>query len=149
MNKLVIAIVSVLVLAGGGGAYFFLFLPQGSHAKPKEKTERTQAGHSETSETVELPEFVVNLSDKARPHYLKISVALEVPDSESAEKIREASPYLRDSMLICLSRQQYAVLLEEAGKKELKQDLLIRAQQIAEPRGAKVSGILFTSFVMD
>jgi len=141
MKKLLIPILIVILVGGGAGAYFLIF----KSSKPN----RQKVESKEQGETVELSEFIVNLSDKLRPHYLKVTLALEVPDAASAEKVKSASPYIRDAMLMTLSKQNYEALLTEDGKKGLREELLLRTQEVMKESGAKVSNILFTSFVMD
>jgi flagellar FliL protein len=141
VKKLLIPIVIAIVVGGGVGGYF-LFAKK-PHAEAKEVK---QEGHGKT---VELEEFVVNLSDKIRPHYLKVTIALEAPGEADIEKLKEATPYIRDVALMILTKRKYEDLLTEEGKCALKQELLTRIQEVAEKRGTKVSSILFTSFVMD
>ena len=144
MNKKLLLIILVVVLmAGGGGGYFFF--SKGASAKQTEKKVETE----KSSTTLELPEFVVNLQDKLRSHYLKAIVVLEISGGGESEKLKELTPYLRDVVITTLSKQEYDVLLTEQGKSELKRELLVRVQKVADKADAKVSSVLFTSFVMD
>jgi flagellar basal body-associated protein FliL len=141
MKKLVLLLLPVLLLAGGAGAYFTL----SKSAKPHKKAGAAQA----PAETVTLDEFVANLADLARPHYLKLTLALEVDGGKAQEKVKEAGPYLRDVILMTLCKQKYADLLSEAGKRSLKRELLASVGRVLEKRETNVTDILFTSFVMD
>ena len=146
MSKKLLLIILVVVLMGGGGGGYFIFSKSAS-AKQTEKKAETEKTRTKL-ELLELPEFVVNLQDKLRSHYLKTTVVLEISGGGS-EKLKELTPYLRDAVITTLSRQEYELLLTERGKSELKRELLVCIQKLADKADAKVSNVLFTSFVMD
>lgn len=145
-NVIIILLVAIILLLGVGG--YFLFAKSGNSAYAESEPETPKY----PAETVELPEFIVNLADKGRPHYLKATIVIEVRGPESHEKVKHFGPYIRDRMLSTLSKQNYQDLLTQQGKDQLRTELLHCTQQVLnrdEDSELEVSDILFTSFVMD
>lgn len=123
-NKLML-IIGMLVAAGGsGGATYFLTRPKEpppgaaaegkpAKAKPAEGAEDDDDGEEAGAEeggkehpVVNLPPFLVNLGDDFNdPHYLKVSVAVEVDgEGEEAGKAFEGkAPRVRGAVLMYLS----------------------------------------------
>jgi flagellar protein FliL len=140
MKKLIFLV--LLLLLAGGGTMLFLKI---TGAGKKHKKEVVIKPH----ETLELPEFVVNLADVGRPHYLKATITLEIEGKGVSEKMKESTPYVRDSLITILSKHHYTELLTLEGKNQLRTELLRGAQSSTEHDAPPVTGILFTSFVMD
>jgi flagellar protein FliL len=141
--KKILIIVIIVVIAGGAGAFFAL---SKSHGKKTSKQPKEGLG-----ETVALdPEFVVNLADQEPTHYLKISITLEIePAAGSKEKVEKATPFVRDAMVMALSKHKYKTLLTDAGKQSLKKELLTCASKPLGEEGIKVRNVLIPSFVME
>lgn len=123
-NKLLL-IVGMLVAAGGsGGATYFLTRPKeappGQEAKVASKAHAPSEGSAEDDDdgesaaeeggkehpVVNLPPFLVNLGDDFNePHYLKVSVAVEVDGEgeEAAKSFEGKSARVRGAVLMFLS----------------------------------------------
>jgi len=146
MSKKTVVLVAILMLVGGWlGAYTM-------HKKSSPKQEvKFDARIDREIETIELPEFTINLADTNRQHYLKTTIALAVigEGKEISEKVKKVTPYIRDAMVIELSRQNYQVLLTELGKKKLRLQLAECAKRHLVKEDIRLDKILFTSFVMD
>jgi flagellar FliL protein len=144
MKKSLLIIIILVVLLGGGGA-FFLVSTMGK-GKKKEAPKVPPV-------TVKMDEFIANLADKSEPHYIKLSLALEVEgeggEEQVAEEIKELTPSIRDSAMMILSQQKYHDLLSEEGKTALKEQLQEAFQEILEEKDLKVTNILFTDLVLD
>ena len=131
-----------LVVLGGAFLYMRPHLGARSKAKPAPAAETERA-------TVELEEFTVNLADSDRPHYVKVTVALEVTDDKTAKEIEEKLlARARDAIIMALSRQYFADLNTAAGKQTLKRQLAAAVNEAMPPGTGKVTDILFTSLVM-
>jgi flagellar basal body-associated protein FliL len=146
MSKKTVVLVAILMLVGGwAGAYTML-----KKSSPKQEV-KFDARIDREIETIELPEFTINLADTNRQHYLKTTIALAVigEGKEISEKVKKVTPYIRDAMVIELSRQNYQVLLTELGKKKLRLQLAECAKRHLVKEDIRLDKILFTSFVMD
>lgn len=136
--KLILVVLIAAVI--GGGAFYKLSGAGKKHAHQEIKG---------PTETIELPEFVVNLADINRPHYLKITIAVEVEGEGAGEKVKEVTPHIRDAVITVLGRYMYSTLLTAGGKTHLRQELLRCARRSLEPEEITVSNVLITAFVMD
>lgn len=139
---IIVAVVLVLVLAAGA----FTFSKMGGKSAGK---------HKKAAKTVELTEwaldeFIVNLADVAEPHYLKVSLVLEIEGGAKAKggegggNPQEARA--RDTIITVITRKHFAELLTEQGKADLKGEF--KAALNAELKDTKVVGVYFTSFAM-
>ncbi len=107
---------------------------------------------------VKLEEFVVNLADVNEPHYLKVSITLEVegdkPFGEAegghgGEASSPEDPKIRDTVIGILTKKNFEQLLTEKGKTELKDELRKGLSAILKDKdGSKVTEVYFTSFAM-
>jgi len=93
-----------------------------------------------------LDTFTVNLKSDAGRRYLKVTMSLELDDSELSLELDAKSPVLRDRIIRILTSKT----LEEISSKKGKQKV---SQQIMDTLNAMVSdgtikGIYFTEFVI-
>lgn len=95
---------------------------------------------------VDLPEIVVNLATPDREQYLKIKVALEVPDAELAEKIKPLMPRVLDTFQTYMRELRPTDLQGSAGMFRLKEELTKRVNVAVYP--AKVDAVLFKEIVV-
>ncbi len=140
--KLLIIIGIVLLLLGGGGvlAYTMLIKDKGEADSVEEAIEE----EVKKTALVLLNPFVVNLSDDGR--YLKVTMQFEVMDESFEEQVKEKTPNLRDIIITLLSSKSVASVSGVEGKFQLKDEILLRANQMM---GSDVfSNIYFTDFVM-
>ena len=147
----------LLLLAGGASAYFFLFRPKSPPPPPPEETYLLQ-----------LAEFVVNLADQNRPHYLSASVGLIIAGPHAEDIVEERKAQIRDAVIMAMTQHTHADLLSAEGKLSLKEDIRAAVEQAlaqqdetspgedgkAEPDPSagqpfSVREVLFTDFVME
>ena len=165
-NKIML-LVGMLVAAGiSGGATFFLTrpkeVPPGKDAvavasKAREKTEGTGEEEEDESEATEedgehpvinLP-FVVNLGeDMNDPHYLKVSIAIELTaeGEDAAKSFDSKAPKVRGALLMLFS----SLKAEDVQGKENRQKLLLAVRkQVKQAAGRKaVRGVYITELVV-
>ncbi|MBF0540866.1 MAG: flagellar basal body-associated FliL family protein [Nitrospirae bacterium] len=148
--KLIIIIaVAVIVLSAGGFLAFKMFLG-GGHKDDKESS----AKHEEKTQsdvkllgaplTMKMEPFIANLTDKHR--YVKISIDVEIVDKAYEATVTEKMPNLRDAIIILLSSKSSDTLGTIEGKLQLKDELLVRLNQVMDREIFK--NIYFTDFVM-
>jgi len=142
----VIIIALVVVLLLGVGAVAFMKMKGKAHGKAAVKEGKLTPW--------KLDEFVVNLADPNEIHYLKVNLVLDMAGEVSGGGGGEGGegggnpdePKVRDAIIRELSKKQYAELLSEKGKDELKAELKKAINSQLE--NAKVANIYFTSFAM-
>ncbi len=137
-KKLLIIIIALLVVGGGVG---YLFL-----GEKLKKTETQHADNKKEKPTVLIPlePFVLNLSEHGR--YLKLTIQLELSDITLQEAVKSKIPLIRDAVITLVSSKSAESLASPEGKFQLKDELLLRANQAMERDVFK--NLYFTDFVM-
>jgi flagellar protein FliL len=163
LKMLIIAGVGALVVLGGGGAGAMLFLgkkdpahaeKEGEHGekkKEKKKEEKkggdAKAGPSPITEGPDgvvfytMPDLVVNIqAADGRPTFLKLKLAFELPDEETAEAITPNAPRLADMFQTFLRELRPEDLSGSQGSYQLRMEVLRRVNLVIAP--AKVNAVL-------
>jgi flagellar protein FliL len=141
-NKLLLLIPVVVVALSAGGYFGYTLLSPG---KGKAGAAAGSA-ESEKKKAVlfSLDPFVVNLSEAGR--YLKVTMQFEIAGETKQESIAEKVPILRDVIITLISSQPYEYVSSPEGKTQLKDEILLRTNQIF---GKEVfRNLYFTDFVM-
>ena len=137
---LVIGII-VLALAGGGVAYSLLVGGKGkSHEDKKEDKDKKEI----KTALVALDSFVLNLAEQGR--FLKVTMQLELVDAANLPLVTEKTPQLRDAIITLMSSKSVESVSSAEGKLQLKDELLLRANQAVGKDIFK--NLYFTEFVM-
>lgn len=164
----VIAVVGVLVLAGAGvGAAWALGLFGGGAATNAAADATGEAPATPAGATgdaggeqaaqgaepeadpifVDLPHLLVNLvSEGGGTRFLKLSLAVEVADEDTAARIERLSPRIVDSFQLYLRTLTAAELRGPGSMFRLKEDLHVRIHQAIEP--AEVRDVLFKEMLV-
>ncbi len=166
LKLVIVAAVGLLVLIGGGvgaGLALGLFGGDGdevaAHDGAADDTGHGEdaAGASATGDHagappgppvfVDLPQMLVNLvvSD-GRPRFLKLSLAVEVDDERTAERITSLAPRIVDSFQLYLRTLTPGELQGPGSMFRLKEDLHARIHQAIEP--GRVRDVLFKEMLV-
>ncbi|NUR24153.1 flagellar basal body-associated FliL family protein [Frateuria sp.] len=96
------------------------------------------------------PAFVVNFRDDQAMRYLQVGVTLMSHDQAALDTVKSVDPVVRNALVMLLSRQDYTILSDPAGKQKLQADALAAVRKIVEARTGKpgIDALYFTSFVM-
>ncbi len=141
-NKSLFVVIGIIViaLAGGMAAYMLLFSNRGAHqdAKHEEKKETTKTA------LVALDSFVLNLAEQGR--FLKVTMQFELADAANQQLVTEKTPQLRDAIITLVSSKSAESVSSPDGKLQLKDELLLRANQSVGKDVFK--NLYFTEFVM-
>jgi flagellar FliL protein len=140
-NKSLI-IIMVLVLASAGGIAAYLFLFNGSH-KPSAEAKKEET-KSAKSTLIALDAFVLNLSERGR--FLKVTMQFELTDPANLQLVNDKTPQLRDVIITLISSKSVESVSSPDGKFQLKDELLLRANQAMGKEAFK--NLFFTEFVM-
>jgi len=125
---------------GGGGYYFFL----GQHGA----TDAAAAPHVKPPVFVDMPEVLVNLSSGGgdRTQYLKVKIALELPDEAVSAQIQPVMPRLLDTFQTYLRELRPNDLDGSAGLYRLKEELTRRVNASIAPN--RINAVLFKEIVV-
>ena len=133
-KKLVLfVILPVLLLGGGGaGAYFMGFLDT-MLGKDLPAVE-IESDVPKVSIYYDLPEMLVNLNTGSRKSsFLKISVALELQDEATIERLQTVMPRIIDNFQVYLRELRIEDLSGSAGIERLREELLLRVNAAVRP----------------
>lgn len=136
-KKILIIIVIVILLLGGG----FFGYSMVSGGKTKEESKKAE---DVKAVLVALDPFIVNLADHGR--YLKMTMQLEFSDKSYEAEVKQKMPNLRDAIIILLSGKSSESVSGPEGKLQLKDEILLRANQSFGKDIFK--NLYFTEFVL-
>ncbi|MFP4270561.1 MAG: flagellar basal body-associated protein FliL [Alphaproteobacteria bacterium] len=163
-SRLVVAAVIATVVVGAGGAAgaWALKLVGGDEheaARPSSgdgDARRAAEGGGEREPArdpaaepifVDLPPLVVNLvSEGAGTHFLKLALAVEVDDPDTADRIEEMAPRIVDSFQLYLRSLTPDELSGPGAMFRLKEDLHVRIHEAIAP--AEVRDVLFKEMLV-
>ena len=145
-KKLVIIVVSLLFVLVAAGAGFFFMGGDSAENKAKQEAEQEAAkAEPQQSHFYELPDMTVNLASSGS-RFLRLRVVLEVNSEQSVVKLQEIEPRLVDDFQVYLRELRPEDLRGSAGSYRLRHDLLLRANQAAQP--VVVENVLFKEFLV-
>jgi flagellar FliL protein len=122
-----------LVLALGAGAYFFFFSGSSSSAGKMVTAQGAPLVAPQVA-YYDMPDIVVNIqSADGSPAYLKLSVALELDNSEEKPGLQALMPRVVDQFQGYLRELRVDDLHGSAGVVRLKEELLRRINVAAAP----------------
>lgn len=132
----------VALLAIGGAVWFFFLSGSEEPVDP----DAPPVVEQKPVVFYDLPEMTVNLSTEGRATYLRVRIALEVPDQAMVDRISPYLPRILDAFQIYLRELRPADLEGSAGLFRLKEELLRRINLAVHP--AKVDGVLFKEILI-
>ncbi len=158
--------VGALVVLGGGGLGAMAMLGGGhkaeaaDHAKPKHKAakkkEGGEKGKGEKSPISEgpdgvifytMPDIIANIqTTDGKQSYLKLKLAFEVPDQETADAIEPNAPRLNDMFQGFLRELRPEDLNGSAGSYQLRMEIQRRVNLVIAP--AKVNAVLIQEMLV-
>lgn len=97
------------------------------------------------------PPFVVNFEAAGAVRFLQLTAQVMTRDPETAEKIKQNDPAIRNDLLLLFGGLKAEDLNTREGKEALRQQALATVQKAVTNEGGdgkKVESLLFTSFVM-
>lgn len=129
----------VVLTALGGGGWFFFF----HHAAAA-----AVASQVKPPVFVDMPDVLVNLSSSGgdRTQYLKVKIALELPDEAMQAQIQPIMPRLLDTFQTYLRELRPTDLDGSAGLYRLKEELLRRVNVVIAP--SHINQVLFKEIVV-
>jgi len=145
---LIIAIIALLVLGGGAGAWFAF----GGKHDPNDKSAKKEEGPKLPPRYINLdPPFVVNFEAEAVVRFLQVTVGVMTRDPAIETLVKDNDPRVRNDLLMILANQTYETVSTVEGKEKLRQRCLDSVRAIVKEMGGdpkKVEALYFTAFVM-
>lgn len=146
-KKLVIILVVGLLVVCIAAAAGFYFLKGGDdHATEEAHVAEDVAPMPTESHYFELPDLTVNLASAGGNRFLRLKVVLEVGSAEDLARLEQVRPRIVDDFQVYLRELRPEDLRGSAGSYRLRHDLLLRANQAAQP--ARVVNVLFKEFLV-
>jgi flagellar protein FliL len=128
-----------LVALGGGGYFFF-----GHHGT----STAAAAPQVKPPIFVDMPDVLVHLSSSGseRTQYLKVKIALELPDEQVQAQIQPVMPRILDTFQTYLRELRPTDLDGSAGLYRLKEELTRRVDAAIAP--SRINAVLFKEIVV-
>jgi flagellar protein FliL len=134
---------AVLIAAGAGGYFFFMKKPADS------ETVATASGVAAPGAVIDLEEMKISLAagpGEDRQAFLKMKVALEVADPDTAKLVEPLIPRVVDSFQVFMRELRPNDLEGSAGIYRLKEEMMRRVNVAVYPH--KVDAILFKELLV-
>jgi flagellar FliL protein len=155
-KKLLILLgVGGLVLVGGGVAIALHLTSTATKEQAMTETPAAQAAKEAQAEADKkakiafypLGDITVNLSGEGkRPNYLKVKISLELADDKDTAAMDALKPRLVDNFQTYLRELRVDDLRGSAGLYRLREALLLRASEIAQP--VRIRDVLFLEMLV-
>ena len=150
-NKLIFLLVTVLlVLTIGLAVGFFMMWSKlsvlNTQASMVATTEAEQGQTATLGPLFSLDTFIVNLADAGRSRYLRVTMDLELAESNDASKLSERLSQVRDSILMILPSKQFDDIASMEGKIALRDEIIATLNSLFTQN--VVTNIFFTEFVV-
>jgi len=152
-NKILVLLIGVLMvlMVGLGGGLFMMWnklstLNTQSVANAGEKP--VQEGNLEhpLGPIFSLDTFIVNLADKGGNRYLRVTMDLELGNSDLETEISKRLPQVRDSILMILPTKRFEDISTVKGKTALRDEMLETINGYLAQ--GKITNIYFKEFVV-
>jgi flagellar FliL protein len=151
MSKTVLIIVALVLFLFMGmmGAGFFILwnkiseMPQNGAMYGQMPAEENESG---MGPLYDLDTMIVNLADQGGKRYLRVTMALEVKDSDVVANIEKRLPQIRDAVLSILPTKKYDDVSTTDGKIALRTEIMEKINALLNKES--VRNIYFTEFVV-
>jgi flagellar protein FliL len=148
--------VAAVLLLGGGGWWFFMKgkpkqeqVAQGGQGAAGTAAQASAGGPRKPSAFVDLPELTVNLAaggQQDRQQFLRMKIALEVPEQKVVAEIQPMMPRVLDTFQVYMRELRPQDLEGSAGLYRLKEELTRRVNVAVFP--ARVEAVLFKELMV-
>ncbi|BFM09570.1 flagellar basal body-associated FliL family protein [Halioxenophilus aromaticivorans] len=96
------------------------------------------------------PSFVVNYGGAGRMRYIKADITVRAKDTPTADQIRYHMPYIRNNIVLLLSKQTDEAIDTQEGKEILRQAALQEVHLVleAEEEESGATDLYFDNFIV-
>ena len=156
---LIIIIATVLLLVLGGSVAGLLILKkhnaaadEGDGSAETATVEKKKAEKEVPPVYVAMDAFTVNLDQDSGGQYLQLALSAEAASIQVGDKIKTATPKIRNNIIRLLSGKKAAELITREGKDTLAKEIKDLMNQVIDPEAkgedAPVKEVLFTAFII-
>ena len=147
---MVLGALGVFVVGVGGGWAVSLLMapsdPAGDEgSRTSENADNAAGSHDVNTKMTTLGNFTVNLRDSSGGRVLQMEIQVETT-LETAAKVEERMPHMRDSVILLASDYSYSELEGIDGKLRLRDEVHARVNAVLAPQ--VVDRVFFTAFVV-
>jgi flagellar FliL protein len=96
------------------------------------------------------PPFVVSFEQEDGARYVQMTLQAMARSEETIAAVKQHSPAIRNAVLFLVSGYDLELLTTQAGKEQLRKDLLVAANEILAKNGSEepIEELYFTSLVI-
>ena len=152
-NKILVLLIGVMMLLmlGLGGGLFMMWnqmsaLNAQSVADDGEQPDEVASSGQPLGPIFSLDTFIVNLADKGGTRYLRVTMDLELDNSELEDELNKRLPQVRDSLLMILPTKRFEDISTMQGKTALRDEMLEALNGYLAQ--GKITNIYFKEFVV-
>ena len=156
---LIIIIATVLLLVIGGSVAGLLILKkhnaaadEGDGSAETATVEKKKAEKEVPPVYVAMDAFTVNLDQDSGGQYLQLALSAEAASIQVGDKIKTATPKIRNNIIRLLSGKKAAELITREGKDTLAKEIKDLMNQVIDPEAkgedVPVKEVLFTAFII-
>jgi flagellar FliL protein len=152
-NKILVLLIGVMMLLmlGLGGGLFMMWnqmsaLNAQSVADDGEQPDEVASSGQPLGPIFSLDTFIVNLADKGGTRYLRVTMDLELDNSELEDELNKRLPQVRDSLLMILPTKRFEDIRTVQGKTALRDEILEALNGYLAQ--GKITNIYFKEFVV-
>ena len=152
-NKILVLLIGVLMvlMLGLGGGLFMMWnklstLNTQGVANAGEQPDTAASIEQPLGPIFALDTFIVNLADKGGNRYLRVTMDLELGNSELESEIEKRLPQVRDGILMILPTKRFEDISTVQGKTALRDEVLETLNGFLAQ--GKIINIYFKEFVV-
>ena len=152
-NKILVLLIGVLMvlMLGLGGGLFMMWnklstLNTQSVASAGQQPDKPASLEQPLGPIFALDTFIVNLADKGGNRYLRVTMDLELGNSELESELEKRLPQVRDGILMILPTKRFEDISTVQGKTALRDEVLETLNGFLAQ--GKIINIYFKEFVV-
>ncbi len=152
-NKILVLLIGVMMMLmlGLGGGLFMMWnqlsaLNAQSVADAGEQPDGVVSLEQSLGPIFSLDTFIVNLADKGGTRYLRVTMDLELGNSDLEDELHKRLPQVRDSLLMILPSKRFEDISTVQGKTALRNEMLEALNGYLGQ--GKITNIYFKEFVV-
>jgi flagellar FliL protein len=152
-NKLLFIVLGVVLLlvVGMGGGLFMMWSKMSAINTQIATAAETKDGQTGTDQAMigpimALDTFIVNLADAGGKRFLRVTIDLELNNSEMQDELKTRLPQVRDAILMILPTKHFDDISSTEGKIALRDELLASLNQFLTT--GQINNIYFKEFVV-
>ncbi len=152
-NKILVLLIGVMMMLmlGLGGGLFMMWnqlsaLNAQSVADAGKQPDEVVSLEQSLGPIFSLDTFIVNLADKGGTRYLRVTMDLELGNSDLEDELHKRLPQVRDSLLMILPSKRFEDISTVQGKTALRNEMLEALNGYLGQ--GKITNIYFKEFVV-